>query len=75
MVDKLRFGKNDFKLKEGDDFGLWKDRLKSELRANDCMFIIDADQMKPEKYSEKAIERIKAKVCNLIVANLEDRFH
>ncbi|CAB0010130.1 unnamed protein product, partial [Nesidiocoris tenuis] len=74
--EKLQFPINlDCKLSEDTDYGLWRDKIVSEIQAQDCMFIIDGSVQSAQQIEKDDLAIIKQKVRCFIIRHLDESHH
>lgn len=67
--------KREYKLKQGSDMELWLDSLRSELRVDGLVDVIDEKENPPQNLSENAIEMRKNLVRDIIITHLDEKYH
>ncbi|KAF6204953.1 hypothetical protein GE061_019120 [Apolygus lucorum] len=70
---RLRFRCGDNKLGPDTDYSLWRDRVILELKANDCMFVLDHGEVSSELYTDNEVLRMKNTVMAYIMSNLPEQ--
>ncbi|CAA9997209.1 unnamed protein product, partial [Nesidiocoris tenuis] len=68
-----RFQKGDNKLTNDNEFSLWIARIRHELLAWDCLFLIDNKVEPTEEYDEKDRTLMSSAVTSYLLSNLEER--
>ncbi|BES92927.1 Hypothetical protein NTJ_05736 [Nesidiocoris tenuis] len=76
ICDRLRFSKFDYSLTEDKDYTLWRDKIKAEIKANDCLFVIDKRVKPRESFEEWEMNMIQCNaVRSFIISHLNDKYH
>ncbi|CAA9995503.1 unnamed protein product, partial [Nesidiocoris tenuis] len=75
ICDRLRFSKFDYSLTEDKDYTLWRDKIKAEIKANDCLFVIDKRVKPRESFEEWEMNMIQNAVRSFIISHLNDKYH
>uniref|UniRef100_A0A146LFR3 Uncharacterized protein n=1 Tax=Lygus hesperus TaxID=30085 RepID=A0A146LFR3_LYGHE len=72
--DRIRFSKIECILTKEIDYTLWRDRINTEIMANDCVFLIDKTVPAPTM-NETELEMMRKTVRSFIISNLDANFH
>ena len=75
---EIRFEKSDVKLTANKNYSLWKDKIITQIKANNLMFVIDRDYRVPDQFSclssEKLLQ-VRNRVRAFIVEHLDEENH
>ncbi|KAF6203115.1 hypothetical protein GE061_003530 [Apolygus lucorum] len=71
---RVRLSNGDNILKPSGDFSLWKTHLRAQLKANDCLFVIDSKVNSTEDYTPIERQRLSDIVHAYLISNLDPHY-